>query len=179
MEESKKTEENNVLVPTTKKAMSILHEWCTYRGCAPKYDFVKSEGHDHCPTFFYSVTAGELSAEGSSTSKRGAKHAAAQALLDIVAQNAAGQNGTLSSSVEAMDQDKQENPAGMLQEMCLAHGWPIPAFDKPQVVVTCRIGNREVTGYGAKKKQAKREAANAMIKLLQSTPNQDYWRSSV
>lgn len=160
--------------------MAVLYEWCLYRGLTPKYDFVSSEGQDHCPKFVYSVTAGELSATGSSTSKRTAKQAAAQGVLDIIAQKVASQNGEQRfNPAEPMDQDKEENTVGKLQELCLVNSWPVPEFNKPQVVVTCKVGNQHVTGYGTEKKQAKKEAAAAMIKLLEGLPKQESWRTGV
>jgi len=79
----------------TKSPISVLQEFCAQRGMmTPTYDLIANEGNlgaAHEPLFVYRVVVGEIVATGKGSSKKKAKHCAAQEALKVVA-SAAGQD---------------------------------------------------------------------------------------
>ena len=64
-----------------KTAVSILQELCAKKGVTPVYDTVGQEGASHQPKFFMRCTVGSTIGNGQGPSKRAAKQAAAEEIL--------------------------------------------------------------------------------------------------
>lgn len=67
-----------------------------------------------------------------------------------------------------------DNPVGRLQEFCQQQGKPLPTYSfvqkgpdhLPVITCTCTFGNIEKVAVAASKKEAKKLAAEAVLKSL-------------
>ena len=127
---------------------------------------------------------GDLTATGSGSSKKQAKHTAARAMLDKLDGRVPAQDGQTPLppvSDGANGPQSPGNTVGGLQELCVKHGYPMPTYDLGAVggqphmrnfTLMCCVGKLRETGTGGSKKDAKREAAQKMIdKLKTMGPN--------
>merc|ERR1719511_476090 len=73
--------------------VGALQERFQSRGITPQYRVVQAEGASHAPTFSFQVILGDLTATGSGSSKKQAKHVAARAMLDKLDGRAPQQDG--------------------------------------------------------------------------------------
>lgn len=160
----------------------------------PQYRVVQAEGASHCPTFSYQVFVADMVAMGCGSSKKQAKHQAAQAMLDkldgrVPAQDGlqplpavtgavgVGSNGTSNGSAPATTNVANGNTIGQLQELCVHKGLQMPKYDfesmdgqphQRSFKIVVHVGCLTATGEGTSKKDAKRSAAGRMIKLVQA-----------
>uniref|UniRef100_A0A3B3Z982 DRBM domain-containing protein n=1 Tax=Periophthalmus magnuspinnatus TaxID=409849 RepID=A0A3B3Z982_9GOBI len=67
-----------------KTPIQILHEYGTKTGNLPVYLLEKSEGEAHQPSFVFSVQIGDVNCTGQGSSKKAAKHQAAEAALKVL-----------------------------------------------------------------------------------------------
>jgi len=159
--------------------VGALQERFQSRGITPAYQVVQAEGASHAPTFSYQVILGELTATGTGSSKKQAKHAAARAMLDKLDGRVPAQDGQqpLPPLPDANGSQGPGNPVGALQEQCVKHGLPMPTYSAGVVggqphqrnfAITCTVGKLKENGSGGSKKDAKREAAQKMIDKVQS-----------
>merc|ERR1719511_268065 len=160
--------------------VGALQERFQSRGITPQYRVVQAEGASHAPTFSFQVILGDLTATGSGSSKKQAKHAAARAMLDKLDGRVPAQDGqTPLPPVTDNGTGPQApgNTVGALQELCVKHGYPMPTYDLGAVggqphmrnfTIMCCVGKMRESGTGGSKKDAKREAAQKMIDKLKS-----------
>merc|ERR1719481_2094468 len=99
---------------------------------------------------------------GQGSSKKQAKIAAAQSMLDILDE-------------EKTVKDDQENVSDVriLEELCAKHGYNVPIYDDDReqnefYSIICSVGEVKKTGVGPSLGQAKNEAAQRMIDVLKS-----------
>ena len=121
---------------------------------------------------------------GDGNSKKCAKRAAAQAMLDLLAnEEALDTSSGLTNlvlegeaSVSQMDPNLTVgNSVGNLSEMCVKKGMQLPRYQldrivgqshNPQFYMVCELGEFREIGVAGSKKDAKREAAQKMITCL-------------
>lgn len=166
--------------------VGALQERFQSRGITPQYRVVQAEGASHAPTFSFQVILGDLTATGSGSSKKQAKHVAARAMLDKLDGRIPAQDGQ--TPLPPVNADNTNggpqapgNTVGALQELCVKHGYPMPTYDLGAVggqphmrnfTLMCCVGKMRESGTGGSKKDAKREAAQKMIdKLKTMGPN--------
>ena len=130
--------------------IGALEERFQSQGITPQYRELKAEGASHTPTFNFEVILGDQNSKGRGNSKKQGKEAAARAMLD------------------KLDGPQDGNTVGALQEFCVKHGYPMPTYepgDQPHSFICCVNKWRE-SGAGDCKKDAKKEAAQKMMKRL-------------
>ncbi|PVD29467.1 hypothetical protein C0Q70_08718 [Pomacea canaliculata] len=164
-------------VPPGKTPISYLQEYCTKRGLTPQYDLIANEGAVHEPTFLMRVTVGDVVATGKGSSKKKAKHCAAQSALNQLIGVQNGQNSE-ENGVDAGNGDEGVgNPIGELQEFTQKKLMkpPIYEFSNEQgpphareFVCTIKLGKYVEKGTGRSKKAAKRTAAAQMLQHIKS-----------
>ncbi|XP_014664139.1 PREDICTED: RISC-loading complex subunit tarbp2-like isoform X2 [Priapulus caudatus] len=172
----------------SKTPISMLQELCTKRGLTPKYDVVAVEGAVHEPTFVYRVQVGDMVSQASGSSKKKAKHAAAQNMLDKISgvpeSYPVGQIKTESTNSISESNGEHEdgipgNPVGQLQELTMCRHWPPPRYDLVQeigqphereFIILCKVLKWNELGRGHSKKLAKRQAAHKMMEQLKTIP---------
>lgn len=171
-------------VPPGKTPISYLQELCTKRGITPQYDLVANEGAVHEPTFIMRVTVGEISATGKGSSKKKAKHTAAQAALNQIlgvpnGQTPAGDASSTNNVQQTVtaDGDAIGNPVGELQELTQKKLMKPPIYDftseqgpphAREFVCTVKLGKIQEKGSARSKKTAKRIAAQNMLNHIRS-----------
>ncbi|CAH1788862.1 unnamed protein product [Owenia fusiformis] len=158
-------------------------ELCTKRGYTPSYDLIANEGPVHEPMFVFRVTCGEFKGSGKGTSKRHAKHAAAQSCLNKLLGLPNGTNVEEPVPAEATYNPAQTvdglagNPIGQLQELTQKRLWrpPIYEFTSEQgpphareFVCNIKLHTTIETGTGKSKKVAKRNAAELMLQRIKA-----------
>ncbi|XP_045473439.1 interferon-inducible double-stranded RNA-dependent protein kinase activator A homolog B-like [Harmonia axyridis] len=197
-EEAKLVFQDISTIPT-KTPVSVLQELLCRRGKTPKYELVQIEGAIHEPIFRYRVFLNsDYMATGTGRSKKDAKHAAAQKLLELLVgkltlEQANATNGSPikaeipAQAVSPFDDKVMGNPIGWLQEMCMSKRWPPPYYEmeheeglphERQFTIACQVLNFREIGTGKSKKLAKRMAAHKMWQALQDM-NQDGCNSSL
>ncbi|CAB1346936.1 unnamed protein product [Coregonus sp. 'balchen'] len=67
-----------------KTPIQVLHEYGTKIGNPPVYVMEKAEGEAHQPSFIFNVTIGDMSCTGQGSSKKAAKHQAAESVLNLL-----------------------------------------------------------------------------------------------
>uniref|UniRef100_A0A4W4FGG3 Protein kinase, interferon-inducible double stranded RNA dependent activator n=1 Tax=Electrophorus electricus TaxID=8005 RepID=A0A4W4FGG3_ELEEL len=141
-------------VPPDKTPVQVLHEYGTKTGSQPAYTVERADGEAHQPSFVLRVTVGDITCTGQGTSKKAAKHEAAEAALKLLQLNA-------------------ENR----QELAMRRAWRLPEYvvcmeagpdHKKEFTVICRLETLTETGIGNSKKNAKKVAAEKMLEKLQS-----------
>ncbi|KAG7464054.1 hypothetical protein MATL_G00183180 [Megalops atlanticus] len=162
-----------------KTPIQILHEYGTKIGNLPVYAMEKAEGEAHQPSFVFNVTIGDVTCTGHGSSKKAAKHKAAEAALNIFKLEP-GPNHQIPNAADngiEAEPHNQPNPIGILQELALQRGWRLPEYSvcmeagpphKREFTVTCRMETLVETGTGSSKKHAKRVAAEKMATKLQA-----------
>ncbi|CAM4607573.1 hypothetical protein PO909_033900 [Leuciscus waleckii] len=161
-----------------KTPIQILHEYGIKIGSAPQYELIHAlaDGDAHQPSsFIFSVTIGDVSCKGQGSTKKAAKHDAAEAALKLLKRdpqpNGQRDNGL---SPEGCD---GSNPVGILQELAMQRVWCLPEYmvcmetgpdHMKEFTVTCRLEGLEESGTGSSKKLARRAAAERMLGKLQS-----------
>ncbi|XP_044755761.1 interferon-inducible double-stranded RNA-dependent protein kinase activator A homolog isoform X3 [Coccinella septempunctata] len=177
----------------TKTPVSVLQELLCRRGKTPKYELVQIEGAIHEPIFRYRVFINsDYMATGTGRSKKDAKHAAAQKLLELLVgkitleqanatNDSPGKTDTTTQVVSPYDDKVMGNPIGWLQEMCMSKRWPPPYYKmeheeglphERQFTIACQVLKLKEIGTGKSKKLAKRMAAHKMWQALQDLPQE-------
>jgi len=177
---AKKENTSNMSSNYETNPVGALQERFQSRGITPQYRVVQAEGLSHAPTFSFQVILGDLTATGTGSSKKQAKHAAARAMLDKLDGRVPAQDGqTPLPPVTENGTGPQApgNTVGALQELCVKHGYPMPTYDLGAVggqphlrnfTIMCCVGAMRESGTRGSKKDAKREAAQKMIDKLKS-----------
>ncbi|EAX11037.1 PRKRA isoform 3 [Pan troglodytes] len=71
-----------------KTPIQVLHEYGMKTKNIPVYECERSDVQIHVPTFTFRVTVGDITCTGEGTSKKLAKHRAAEAAINILKANA-------------------------------------------------------------------------------------------
>uniref|UniRef100_A0A8C2LNR4 Interferon-inducible double-stranded RNA-dependent protein kinase activator A n=3 Tax=Cricetulus griseus TaxID=10029 RepID=A0A8C2LNR4_CRIGR len=157
-----------------KTPIQVLHEYGMKTKNIPVYECERSDVQIHVPTFTFRVTVGDITCTGEGTSKKLAKHRAAEAAINILKANASICFAVPDPSMpDPSKQPKNQlNPIGSLQELAIHHGWRLPEYTlsqeggpahKREYTTICRLESFMETGKGASKKQAKRNAAEKFL----------------
>lgn len=159
-----------------KTPIQILHEYGTKTGNLPVYLLEKSEGEAHQPSFVFSVKIGDVSCSGQGSSKKAAKHQAAEAALKILQIDGGAVSVPVKSESNGVAPDTS-NSVGKLQEIALQRGWRLPEYTvlmevgpphKREFTVTCRMESLTEKAVAHTKKAAKKAAAEKLMAKLQS-----------
>ncbi|XP_022085279.1 double-stranded RNA-specific editase 1-like isoform X2 [Acanthaster planci] len=156
-----------------KTAVSILQEHCARQGMTPIYNTISQEGLSHQPKFTINCTAGQTVGTGEGVSKKSAKQAAAEAVLQ-----------QWEVEIPKLDSVKAEtvdppNPVGQLQELVTFLGWRRPEYDEIEetgpphdrsFVIGVTVGKFKEQGTDKSKRLAKRTAAKAMLEKIKALP---------
>ncbi|XP_062258591.1 interferon-inducible double-stranded RNA-dependent protein kinase activator A homolog isoform X2 [Platichthys flesus] len=162
-----------------KTPIQILHEYGTKTGSLPVYEMEKAEGEAHQPSFVFSVKIGDVSGTGQGSSKKAAKHQAAEAALSILQKDNPAVNISAKSEINGVAAETHNHPnsVGILQELALHRGWRLPEYSllmesgpphKREFTVTCRLESLSEKAVGNSKKVAKKAAAEKMFAKLQN-----------
>ncbi|XP_053296725.1 interferon-inducible double-stranded RNA-dependent protein kinase activator A homolog [Pleuronectes platessa] len=160
-----------------KTPIQILHEYGTKTGSLPVYAMEKAEGEAHQPSFVFSVKIGDVSGTGQGSSKKAAKHQAAEAALSILQKD--NPAAIIKSEINGVAAETHNHPnsVGILQELALHRGWRLPEYSllmesgpphKREFTVTCRLESLSEKAVGNSKKVAKKAAAEKMFAKLQN-----------
>lgn len=166
-------------VPPGKTPISYLQEICTRRGITPQYDLMANEGAVHEPIFIMSVTVGDIVSTGKGSSKKKAKHAAAQAALNRILglSNEQTPEVVTESNNTKSEEGGPGNPVGELQEFTQKRLLKPPVYEfsndmgpphAREFSCTVKLGKYSEKGTGRSKKEAKRTAATAMLTHIRS-----------
>merc|ERR1719158_1161730 len=103
-----------------------------------------------------------MTSVGKGSSKKQAKIAAAQSMLDI-----------LDEDKTAKEDQVNVSDVRILEELCTKHGYNVPVYDDAReqnelYSIICSVGEVKKTGVGPSFVQAKNEAAQRMIDVLKS-----------
>lgn len=159
-----------------KTPIQILHEYGTKTGNLPVYLLERSEGEAHQPSFVFSVKLGDVNCSGQGSSKKAAKHQAAEAALKILQIDGGVVNVAVKSESNGVAADTS-NSVGKLQEIALQRGWRLPEYTvlmevgpphKREFTVTCRMESLTEKAVAHTKKAAKKAAAEKLMAKLQS-----------
>ncbi|XP_056320726.1 interferon-inducible double-stranded RNA-dependent protein kinase activator A homolog [Danio aesculapii] len=159
-----------------KTPIQLLHEYGIKISSAPQYELIHADGDAHQPSFMFNVTIGEVTCKGRGSTKKAAKHEAAEAALKLLKRDSQiidqrDNNGLSPEAGEA------SNPVGILQELAMQRVWCLPEYvvfmetgpgHMKEFTIACRLEGLEETGSGSSKKLARRAAAENMISKLQS-----------
>uniref|UniRef100_A0A671RWQ8 Interferon-inducible double-stranded RNA-dependent protein kinase activator A homolog n=2 Tax=Sinocyclocheilus anshuiensis TaxID=1608454 RepID=A0A671RWQ8_9TELE len=157
-----------------KTPVQILHEYGIKMGSAPVYELIQADGDKHQPSFMFSVTIGDITCNGRGSTKKAAKHEAAEAALKLLKRDTQLNDQRDGLSPEARD---ASNTVGVLQELAMQRVWCLPEYvvcmetgpdHMKEFTVTCRLEGLEESGSGSSKKLARRVAAERMLGKLQS-----------
>ncbi|CAG5118351.1 unnamed protein product [Candidula unifasciata] len=171
-------------VPPGKTPISYLQEYATKHAITPQYDLIANEGAVHEPTFIMRVTIGDKAvATGKGSSKKKAKHAAAQNALNIlmgVTVNGKEEETEEPEVTVTPGQTKEEdvgNPIGELQEFTQKKLLKPPVYEfvpeqgpphAREFICNIKLGKFTDKGTGRSKKTAKRVAAANMLAQLKA-----------
>ncbi|KAI7809042.1 putative interferon-inducible double-stranded RNA-dependent protein kinase activator A-like protein [Triplophysa rosa] len=159
-----------------KTPVQVLHEYGIRTGSAPQYALIGSDGDAHQPCFSFSVTIGEITCKGEGSTKKAAKHEAAQAALQVLKLDFQPNDDRDKNGISPETRDAS-NPVGILQELAMLRGWCLPEYvtcmetgpdHMKEFTVVCRLEGLEETGTGSSKKTSRRVAAERMLEKLQS-----------
>lgn len=158
--------------------VSLMQELLSRRGSAPKYELIQIEGAISEPIFKYRISLASESrvyvALGSGKSKKEAKHSAAEAVLDQLI----GRDEKVICQKENLFKT-EPNPVGLLQDASMSRKWPPPIYETEEITglpherifrVCVYVNVYKEEGVGKSKKIAKREAAQNMLKYLETVP---------
>nr|QOW64981.1 hypothetical protein [Lymnaea stagnalis] len=170
-------------VPPGKTPISYLQEYATKHAITPQYDLIANEGAVHEPTFIMRVTVGDNAvATGKGSSKKKAKHAAAQNALNILLGVTNGQEEikeepTVSTAPTPNKEEDVGNPIGELQEFTQKKLLKPPIYEfvteqgpphAREFICNIKLGKFTDKGTGRSKKTAKRMAAANMLAQLKA-----------
>ena len=99
--------------------VGVLHEKYQNGGLKPVYQLIRATGPPNDPIFSFQVSLGKVTSVGQGSSKKQAKIAAAQSMLDMLDEDktAFKEDQVIGSSVR------------ILEELCAKHGYNVPIYD--------------------------------------------------
>uniref|UniRef100_A0A2I3SAI2 Protein activator of interferon induced protein kinase EIF2AK2 n=1 Tax=Pan troglodytes TaxID=9598 RepID=A0A2I3SAI2_PANTR len=180
-----------------KTPIQVLHEYGMKTKNIPVYECERSDVQIHVPTFTFRVTVGDITCTGEGTSKKLAKHRAAEAAINILKANASICFAVPDPLMpDPSKQPKNQlNPIGSLQELAIHHGWRLPEYTlsqeggpahKREYTTICRLDTFNYTGTGTNVvghslgctwhslRNSPGEKINLLKRSLLSIPNTDY-----
>ncbi|XP_014402620.1 PREDICTED: interferon-inducible double-stranded RNA-dependent protein kinase activator A [Myotis brandtii] len=165
-----------------KTPIQVLHEYGMKTKNIPVYECERSDMQIHVPTFTFRVTVGDITCTGEGTSKKLAKHRAAEAAINILKANASicfavpdplmpdpskqpknqlNPIGSLQNSDSKPQKQLQEGHLRDKLYLKYSNSKPGEIPHNSQFIENCK---QEVNnGKGASKKQAKRNAAEKFL----------------
>ncbi|KAB0799907.1 hypothetical protein PPYR_07787 [Photinus pyralis] len=156
-----------------KSPISVLQEYAMAKGIAlPNYDIVSEDGVFKCI-----VNIGNIARNAKATSKKAAKHTAAEKAVSFLQSEGMMFNSIINSTIRPPDEsdtrsDIIENKVGELNEFCSRKGlsYPIYEFEEHLGLFTarCKLLTEEADGKGKTKKEAKQVAAKRMLEIVTS-----------
>ncbi|TRY88879.1 hypothetical protein DNTS_016953 [Danionella cerebrum] len=158
-----------------KTPIQLLNEYGIKSSRTPQYTLMQADGDAHQPSFLFSVVIGDVTCTGRGSTKKAAKHVAAEAALKLLKRDHLIKEQKNSSF--SPDTGDALNSVGILQELAMQRVWGLPEYvvldesgpgHMKQFSITCRLEGLEETGSGSSKKQARRAAAENMLSKLQS-----------
>lgn len=176
----------DVMNVVSKTPASFLQELCIKRGITPTYQVIKNENESHMPVFIFEVTCNKYVTKGEGTSKKEAKHAAADKMLEILKncpefkisdntnENPIPDNVLIPSPYEGK---LKENAIGLLFDYCKEYELPSPDYviireEGPAhaklFTERCYVHTFGVEATERTKKQAKQQVALQMITMLKN-----------
>ncbi|XP_062861719.1 interferon-inducible double-stranded RNA-dependent protein kinase activator A homolog [Trichomycterus rosablanca] len=164
-------------VALDKTPVQLLHEYGIKTDNMPSYVMDRADGEAHQRVYIFSVTIGDITCTGQGSTKKAAKHEAAEAALKILDL----ENSIYSQKIEkngcVAEGNDQPNPVGILQELAMQKAWRLPEYvvcmesgpdHKKEFTVICHLEMLSEKGTGSSKKNAKRVVAEKMLEKLKS-----------
>lgn len=159
-----------------KTPVTLLQELCAKRRCTPEFTLFDDVVDTGKPSFVCHVSALGKNAIGKGNSKKVAKHAAAEALLDTLKDMNTSESLPVNEIMcNPYSDEMRENAVGALQNFCLTYMINIPRYEDVSQEglpharyfhVKCLIPPHTTEGTGRTKKQAKHVAAYIMLGKL-------------
>lgn len=150
-----------------KTPVTVLQELCTKRGIIPTYQDLPNSATPHAPCFVCEVMCQDFITQGQGKSKKEAKHAAAESMLKMLADEE-----VVSSPYE---NKFKENAIGALADYCEEYGLEVPRYEfvreegpahDRRFTERCFVGSYGSETTERSKKQAKQVAALQMLTKL-------------
>jgi double-stranded RNA-binding protein Staufen len=166
-----------------KSPISEVHEIASQRKMKIDFEVVSSTGPPHNRTFITTVTVGEFSASGEGSSKKISKHLASSKVLEelrklppLAKSHAASrlyQHGGYGKKTPK-DLDPSLNPISLLGQLRQRRKETLPVYTlvgeegvrNKEFTMQVQVDSHIARGSGANKKEAKKNAAEAMLQLL-------------
>ena len=166
-----------------KSPISEVHEIASQRKMKIDFEVVSSTGPPHNRTFVTTVTVGEFSASGEGSSKKLSKHLASSKVLEdlrklppLAKSHAASrlyQHGGYGKKTHK-DLDPSLNPISLLGQLRQRRKETLPVYTlvgeegvrSKEFTIQVQVDSHTARGSGANKKEAKKNAAEAMLQLL-------------
>ncbi len=173
--------------PPCKTPVSFLQEFCMKRKIVPAYQDLHDGTPSNTPVFFCEVTCMEFKTRGQGRSKKEAKHAAAEKMLEILKNRPDINFDEETNEVPIRDDTPipspyenklKENAVGPLTDLCCEYKLPPPDYkfvreegpphDK-RFTERCYVKSFAFEATEKTKKQAKQVVAHKMVSFLQNT----------
>lgn len=169
---------------TTKTPVMLLQELCMkHKNGPPLYELTVDNGTSLPPFFEYEVAAFGQTASGDGPNKKVAKHEAAVNLINELRQHPTfAAELTTAFVVPRPPLSTEGDAVSMLLDLCVQRDWPIAQFNvqqafgsahAPEFRVECRVASMVRVGTFSTKKGAKQIAAQAMLHVVQSLPQDE------
>ena len=170
-----------------KSPVSEVHEIASRRKLKIDFEVVSSSGPPHSRTFVTKVTIGEFSASGEGPSKKASKHLASAKVLEELqklpplpktqAQSRLYKHGGYGKK-SPKDLDPSLNPISLLGQLRQRRKETLPVYTlvseegvrNKEFTIQVQVDSHTARGSGANKKEAKKNAAEAMLQLLGIRP---------
>ena len=166
-----------------KSPISEVHEIASKRKLKVDFEVVSSTGPPHNRTFVTTVTVGEFSGSGEGPSKKVSKHLASSKVLEELrklpplpkshAQSRLYKHGGYAKK-SPKDLDPSLNPISLLGQLRQRRKETLPVYTlvgeegvrNKEFTIQVQVDAHIARGAGANKKEAKKNAAEAMLQLL-------------
>lgn len=154
------------MAATSRTPASVLQEFCVHRGITPVYEIDDDRSPTHIKKFICQVTCDNLTAVGEGRSKKEAKHAAAEKMLQQI------QTTNVPSPYEGK---VKQDAVGPLSDFCAEYGIRPPEYlhtraeGPPHATMftyRCSVESFSVEAIERTKQQAKQQAALQMLTKL-------------
>ena len=166
-----------------KSPISEVHEIASKRKMKVDFEVVSSSGPPHNRTFVTTVTVGEFTGSGEGPSKKVSKHLASSKVLEELrklqplpkshAQSRLYKHGGYAKK-SPKDLDPSLNPISLLGQLRQRRKETLPVYTlvgeegvrNKEFTIQVQVDTHIARGSGANKKEAKKNAAEAMLQLL-------------
>ena len=154
-------------------SMASLYDLVQFLGTTMEYRLVSAKGPPHQPTYSYQVICGHLASGGMGRSKKTAMRLAAQRMFDMLSGLAPLTNGQIPLPPvddEIYSLSGLANPCGALNHLCAIKAIPKPEYKFVSKdlkgwnsACICTVPGFYEKGFGRKKKDARQDAAQAVL----------------